>query len=88
MIIFSHRLTSHVELTISQIRKEVPKEMLPSKTGALNSSLFLLTGNVTMVSYVPRKNRVVVLLSSQHLDPPVTEYEQNETNMILEYNKS
>ena len=59
--------------TIRQIRKEVPGIMLPSKSRELNSSLFLLfLRDAMIVSYVPRKNKSVVLLSSQHNDQAVS----------------
>ena len=51
--------------TIRQIRKEGPKIMLPSKSCEVNSSLFLFLRDEMMVSYVPRKNKSVILLSSQ-----------------------
>ena len=41
--------------TMRQSRREVQKEALPSKSRAVNSSLFLSTDNVTMVFYVQRK---------------------------------
>ena len=72
---------------MKQIRNEVPKNMLPPISSAVNSSPFLSTDNVTIGSYVPRKNRAVVLLSSQHLDHSVSESNQNKPIMILEYNK-
>ena len=49
--------------TIRQIRKEVPKIMLPSKLREVNLSLFLFSRDAMMVSYVPRKNKSVILLS-------------------------
>ena len=73
---------------MTKIRKDVAKEMFAFKSRAVNSSLFLLTDNLTTVSCVPRKNRVVILLSSQDLDDSVTECEQNTSNMIFEYKKS
>ena len=62
--------------------------MLPSKSRAVTYCLFLSTGNVTMVPYALRKNKAVVLLSSQHLNHSVTESEQNKPDMILECNNS
>ena len=57
--------------TIRQIRKEVPKIMLPSQSRELNSSLLLFSRDAMMVSCVPRKNKSVILLSSQHNDQTV-----------------
>ena len=74
--------------TIRQIRKEVPGIMLPSKSRELNSSLFLLSRDAMMVSYVPRKNKSVILLSSQHNDQAVSTAEKAKPVNILDYNKS
>ena len=74
--------------TMRQIRKEVPKIMLPSKSREVNSSLFLLLRDAIMVSYVPCKNKAVILLSSQHNDQAVSTAEHAKPDIILNYNKS
>ena len=74
--------------TMRQIRKEVPKIMLPSKLREVNSSLFLFSRDAVMVSYVPRKNKSVVLLSSQHNTQAVSTEEHAKPDIILDYNKS
>ena len=74
--------------TIRQIRKEVPGIMLPSKSRKLNSGLFLFSRDAMMVSYVPRKNKSVILLSSQHNDQAVSTAENAKPVIILDYNKS
>ena len=74
--------------TLRKIRKEVPKEMLPSKDRQVNSSIFLFTQDVTMVSYVPNKNRAVLLLSTQHRDKDISTDEHSKPVMILDYNKT
>ena len=45
--------------TIKQIRKEVPKIMLSSKSREVNSSLLLFSRDAMMVSYVPRKTNLL-----------------------------
>ena len=74
--------------TIRQIRKGVPKVMLPSKSREVNSSLFLFSRDAMIVSYVPRKNKSVILLSSQHNDQAVSAAEHAKPDIILDYNKS
>ena len=74
--------------TIRQIRKEVPKIVLPSKSREVNSSLFLFLRDPMMVSYVPRKNKPVIFLSSQHNDQAVSTAEHAKPDIILDYNKS
>ena len=41
-----------------------------------------------MMSYVPHKNKFVILLSSQHNDQAVSTAEHAKPNIILDYNKS
>ena len=74
--------------TIRQIRKEVPKILLPSKSREMNSSLFLFSRDAMMMLYVPRKNKSVILLSSQHNDQAVSTAEHAKPDIILDYNKS
>jgi len=38
------------------------------------------------VSYVPKKNRVVVLLSSMHHDNAVNAEQKNKPQIVLDYN--
>ena len=73
--------------TLRLIRKEVPKIMLPSKLQEVNSSLFLFSRDAMMVSYVLRKNKSVILLSSQHNDQAVSIAEHTKPDIILNYNK-
>ena len=52
--------------TIKKNKKEIPREFLPSKTRVTNSSLFGFGDNVTLVSFVPKPNKAVLLMSSMH----------------------
>ncbi|XP_047103577.1 piggyBac transposable element-derived protein 4-like [Schistocerca piceifrons] len=47
-------------------RKEVPKEFLPSKTREQCTTRFAYSGKTLLVSYVPKTNKTVLLLSTQH----------------------
>ena len=59
--------------TIRGNRKEVPKEMLPDSSKEVFSSLFGFSRDgATMVSYVPKRKKAVVLLSTQHRDNAVS----------------
>lgn len=74
--------------TLRKNRKEVPKEMLAVKSRQVCSSMFLSTDDSTMVSYVPAKNRIVLLLSSQHHERSISTLEHAKPTMILDYNKT
>ena len=41
-----------------------------------------------MVSYVPRKNKAVVLLSSQHCEESASTLDHAKPNIILDYNNT
>ncbi|KAJ4941297.1 hypothetical protein JOQ06_027582, partial [Pogonophryne albipinna] len=42
--------------------------------------------NTTAVSYIPKRGRNVLLLSSKHRDPAVTEEEKRKPVIIADYN--
>ncbi|GAU97127.1 hypothetical protein RvY_08480 [Ramazzottius varieornatus] len=52
--------------TMRKNRKEIPSAFLPSKSRAAFSSYFGHKPDFTLVSYVPKKRKAVVLLSSMH----------------------
>ncbi|XP_072401175.1 uncharacterized protein [Diabrotica undecimpunctata] len=47
-------------------KREIPIEFLPSKNRAENSSLYGFTSNKILLSYVPKKNKAVIMISSMH----------------------
>ena len=57
--------------TLRQKKPDIPPVMKPSKLREKHSSEFRLIGNMTMVSYVPKKGKAVVLLSTTHEDRAV-----------------
>ncbi|GBP26488.1 hypothetical protein EVAR_85990_1 [Eumeta japonica] len=52
--------------TLRKNKRELPKEFLPSKVRTEGSSNYGFTSDKTIVSYVPKKNESVVLISSMH----------------------
>ncbi|XP_023213628.1 piggyBac transposable element-derived protein 4-like [Centruroides sculpturatus] len=59
--------------TIRKNRREVPAEFLYMRNRALHSSIFGFESNCTMVSYCPKKNKAVLLISSMHFDDKIDE---------------
>lgn len=53
-----------------------------------HSSLFAFCEEMTMVSYIPKKGKMVHLLSTQHLDKNISEENNNKPIMILDYNST
>lgn len=75
--------------TLRKNKTFIPKELLPSRSKPIRSSMFAFRNNRTLVSYVPKKNRSVILLSSQHTDDKVGgENEGYKPEIILSYNKT
>lgn len=49
-------------------KKEIPPVFINTKRKALEAVTFGLKNDFTLVSYVPKKNKIVLLLSSMHFD--------------------
>lgn len=73
--------------TVRKNRKEVPRELVPSKR-AEYESVFAFTSDAVMVSYSPKKNKTVLLLSTMHEHPEVDTNEAKKPLMILDYNST
>lgn len=72
--------------TMRKSRTEIPPEFLP-KTREEFESKFAFTNSTALVSYAPRKNRTVVLLSTMHNRPEVfAEGQGCKPYMVLDYN--
>ena len=73
--------------TVRKNKGEIAQEMLPRRDREVLSSVFGFSGSLTMVSYVPKKNKAVVVLSSQHHDSRV-EGEKRKPEIISFYNQT
>jgi len=75
--------------TMRKNRKELPIELVNSSGREVLSSLFAFRDDATLVSYCPKKGKVVVLLSSMHAQGEVDlTRPDKKPNIILEYNAS
>ncbi|CAF3588675.1 unnamed protein product [Rotaria sp. Silwood1] len=73
--------------TLRKNKSEIPMEFLSNKNREVGSSLFGFQDGLTIVSFVPKYNKAVLLLSSKHHDSQV----DNQTGkpiIILDYNKT
>lgn len=71
--------------TMRKNRREIPEEFTASKSVA-GSSLFGFNKDATLVSYSPKKNRRVVLISSEHSRPSI-HAGSGKPDIILAYNQ-
>ena len=74
--------------TIRKIRKEVPKTFYITKNVPEFSSKFLFYNNSCLVSYIPKKNRCVLLLTNVHHDKTISEHFKQKPQVILDYNRN
>lgn len=74
--------------TVRKNKKELPPEFVQTKNRQIHSSLFGFNGDITLVSHVPKKGKVVLLLSTMHHDDKIDEStgEQKKPDMITSYN--
>lgn len=73
--------------TIRKNRKELPAELIKVKDRAPLSSMFAFRDDATLVSYCPKKGKVVPLLSTMHFQREVDNlHPEKKPLMILDYN--
>ncbi|UYV64847.1 hypothetical protein LAZ67_3002151 [Cordylochernes scorpioides] len=70
-LLTEHKLT--LVGTLKKNKKEIPKIFLPNRNRPKYNSIFGFTQNTTLVSYVPKKSKAVLLLSTMHSTPPIDE---------------
>jgi len=79
--------------TIRKNKKEIPPEFINPKNRKNNTSIFGFSDKATLVSYVPKKGKVVTLLSSMHVGKDSdsideTTGDKRKSNVITFYNKT
>lgn len=72
--------------TLRRNKRFLPPTMQPSKDRALLSTNFAFRDDVTICSYVPKKKKSVILLSSMHMLPVVDETPKAKPEIINYYN--
>ena len=75
--------------TVRSNRKEIPPSMQVDRSRPACSSLFGFSSDgVTLVSYVPKPKKAVILLSSQHRDAAVMDDDKKKPHIIEYYNQT
>lgn len=87
----NHFLQSHGCTILGTIRKnkrQIPQQLLEmNKSRSPNTSIFVYDKNLTMVSYKPKQNKNVLLLSSMHTEGGINE-NTKKPYMIEYYNST
>lgn len=72
--------------TVRKNKPELPPDLLITKKRPVNSSKFAFTANTSLVSYVPKKGKNVVLMSTLHRDGRICGQEHQKPEIIMDYN--
>ncbi len=67
-------------------KPELPPQLQQTKQRALLSSLFAFKKTHTAVSYVPKHGKNVLLLSTKHREPAVSDTEKKKPVIITDHN--
>ena len=71
--------------TLKKNKAMIPVEFLEAKTREVFSSIFGFQKDVTLVSYVPKKSKCVVLLSTMHHDNTIDENSEKKKPEIIQF---
>ncbi|XP_038841602.1 piggyBac transposable element-derived protein 4-like, partial [Salvelinus namaycush] len=72
--------------TVRKNKPELPPALLQSKDRQVSSSRFAFTPTATLVSYLAKRNKNVLLLSTRHAEPDVSDRRDRKPALILDYN--
>ena len=75
--------------TMKKCKIEIPEYMKPAKSRETKTSIFGFNDKLTMVSYVPQKNKAVILLSTMHHEISIDKEDHKKRPEIIKfYNKT
>ncbi|XP_070303236.1 piggyBac transposable element-derived protein 4-like [Salvelinus sp. IW2-2015] len=72
--------------TVRKYKPELPPALLATRGREAFSSKFAFTPTTTLVSYLPKRNKNVVLLRTLHKTAEISDHEDRKTAIILDYN--
>lgn len=72
--------------TLRKNKPGIPANFLPGRAREPLSTEFGFQNDVTMTSYVPKRNRSVILISTLHRTPDISHEPHHKPMMILDYN--
>ena len=73
--------------TLRKNKTEIPMSFLPNRQRSIFSSLFGFNEDKTIVSYVPKVNKAVILLSTEHHNKTLSN-KDSKPEIIQFYNKN
>ncbi|XP_037042530.1 piggyBac transposable element-derived protein 4-like [Bradysia coprophila] len=84
--LLNNKLTSLT--TVKKNKRFVPASFQPNKLRTIHSSIFGFKKKATLVSYVPKRSKAVILLSTMHSSVDIVDTEHKKPKMILDYNNT
>ncbi|KAK9744138.1 Transposase IS4 [Popillia japonica] len=73
--------------TMRRNKRELPAEISNPQKRPIGTSMFAYDKNITLVSYIPKQKKNVILVSSLHHDDKIHE-PTGKPEMIIDYNES
>lgn len=74
--------------TIRRNKPELPPKLLEVRQRAILSSIFAFSSTHTAVSYIPKRGKNVILLSTKHHEPAISDEVHRKPIIIMDYNKN
>lgn len=74
--------------TMKKNKPEIPDECQPARSRPVSSSVFAFDNYKTLVSYVPKTNKSVILISTNHHDENVSQTGSKKPEIITYYNST
>ncbi|XP_046872053.1 piggyBac transposable element-derived protein 4-like, partial [Hypomesus transpacificus] len=75
--------------TVRKNRSELPSELLTTTNRRrVLSSLFAFTPTTTLVSYLAKKNKNVLLMSTRHTNDEISDRNDGKPTIVLDYNRN
>ncbi|XP_030192961.1 piggyBac transposable element-derived protein 4-like [Gadus morhua] len=74
--------------TVRMNKPQLPPALLSTRGRESLSSKFAFNDTHSLVSYLPKKNKNVILMSTLHKDSAVSEAEHRKPQIILDYNRN
>ena len=81
--LLQHQLT--VVGTMRKCKREIPECMKAAKSRQTKTSVFGFNNRLTMVNYVPKKNKAVILLSTMHHGITIIVEDRKEMPEIIKF---
>ena len=81
--LLQHQLT--VVGTMRKCKREIPVCMKAAKPRQTKTSVFGFNNQLTMVSYVPKKNKAVILFSTMHHSISIVEEDPKKSPEIIKF---